>query len=565
VSTTPSTDSGLPQQSANGKARAAALTAAANVAAKPTSLVSYRSAGALVIIGPGATAFEVAERLPAELHCTVVVDELGGESAASNLAKAPRGVTVAREKVVQVSGHLGQFAVVVSAPPPQGGINLLQKLANQRTHFDLVLDLTDPPFLRDALPPFGYYAPRRDPEALERVLGELPDMIGEFEKPRYFNYNPDICAHGASGLTGCTRCIEVCPAGAIISINEEVAVDPYRCQGAGACATACPTGAMRYAYPSAADHLAKLASLLKTYRASQGALPVILYHDAESGKERASALYGSLPENVIPIEVAELGSVGMDTWLAALAYGAGRVALLPTASTPEQVIAEVKSQIAYSEAILKGMGYAANAIAWLDGDDAAALAALANSEQPIASPAAFSSFDDKRTNLRLAIEHLYEHAPSRQKITALPRGAPFGEILVNRDACTLCMSCVGVCPAAALADGEDLPQLKFVEGNCVQCGLCATACPEDAIRLLPRYLYDPSERRTARILNEEAPFHCVSCGKPFATQKMIDSMTEKLKGHWMFQSGDALHRVQMCGDCRVREMFKAERQRPETI
>lgn len=565
MSTTPDEDIDLPQQSANGKARAAALSAAESVAAKPTSLVSYRSAGALVIIGPSATAFEVAERMPAELHCTVVVDELGGEGAASDLAKAPRGVTVTREKVVQVSGHLGQFAVVVSAPPPQGGINLLQKLANQRTHFDLVLDLSDPPFLREALPPFGYYAPRRDPEALERMLGELPDMIGEFEKPRFFNYNPDICAHGASGLTGCTRCIDVCPAGAIISIDDEVAVDPYRCQGAGACATACPTGAMRYAYPSAADHLAKLAALFKTYRSSKGEMPVILYHDAEAGRERARTLYRSLPENVIPIEIAELGSVGMDTWLAALAYGAGRVALLPTASTPEQVIAEVKSQITYSEAILKGMGYAANAIVWLDGDDAAALAALAGSEQPIGSPAAFSPFDDKRTNLRLAIEHLYEHAPSPRNVTALPRGAPFGEVLVNRDACTLCMSCVGVCPAAALADGEDLPQLKFIEGNCVQCGLCATACPEDAIRLSPRYLYDPSERRTARILNEETPFHCVSCGKPFATQKMIDSMTEKLKDHWMFQSGDALHRVQMCGDCRVRAMFKAERQRPETI
>lgn len=565
MSTTPSGDIELPQQSTNGKARAVALTAAAQVGAKPTSLVSYRSSGALVIIGPAATAFEVAHRLPPELYCTVVIHEHGSREATADAPKAPRGVTAVREKVVQVSGHLGQFAVVVSAPPPQGGINLLQKLASQRTHFDLVLDLTDPPFLRDALPAFGYYAPRRDPEALERAVAELPGMIGEFEKPRFFNYNPDICAHGSSGLTGCTRCLDACPAGAIISMGEEVAVDPYRCQGAGVCATACPTGAMTYAYPSVMDHLAQVSTLLKTYRASDGQTPVILYHDTEAGRERAAALYAGMPEHVIPLEVAELGSVGMDTWLAALAYGAERIVLLPTAATPSQVLDEVTAQINYVRALLDGMGYAQTAVTLLTGDDEAVLASLGASTQALAAPAAFAAFNEKRTTLRLAIEHLYAHAPARRAVVELPVGAPFGEILVSREACTLCMSCVGVCPASALADGDDLPQLRFIEDNCVQCGLCAAACPEDAIRLSPRYLYDPTTRRGSRILNEEAPFHCIVCGKPFATQKMIDSMTEKLNGHWMYQSGDALRRVKMCGDCRVREMFKSDGKRPEAV
>jgi hypothetical protein len=64
-------------------------------------------------------------------------------------------------------------------------------------------------------------------------------------------------------------------------------------------------------------------------------------------------------------------------------------------------------------------------------------------------------------------------------------------------------------------------------------------------------------------LHEEIPFHCIVCGKPFATQKMMQVMTDKLKGHWMFQNAEALRRVQMCGDCRVREMFKAEYKRSE--
>jgi hypothetical protein len=54
----------------------------------------------------------------------------------------------------------------------------------------------------------------------------------------------------------------------------------------------------------------------------------------------------------------------------------------------------------------------------------------------------------------------------------------------------------------------------------------------------------------------------VSCGKPFATRKMMERMGTKLEGHWMFQSPEARRRVQMCGDCRVRDMFQAERRPP---
>ncbi|HMP39206.1 MAG TPA: glycosyltransferase, partial [Roseiflexaceae bacterium] len=42
--------------------------------------------------------------------------------------------------------------------------------------------------------------------------------------------------------------------------------------------------------------------------------------------------------------------------------------------------------------------------------------------------------------------------------------------------------------AGALADHRERPQLRFIEKNCVQCGLCAGPCPESAITLVPRLL-----------------------------------------------------------------------------
>jgi ferredoxin len=48
------------------------------------------------------------------------------------------------------------------------------------------------------------------------------------------------------------------------------------------------------------------------------------------------------------------------------------------------------------------------------------------------------------------------------------------------------------CPSSALQDAEDAPKLRFIEHNCVQCGLCEITCPEQAISLVPRLLVTPA-------------------------------------------------------------------------
>lgn len=152
------------------------------------------------------------------------------------------------------------------------------------------------------------------------------------------------------------------------------------------------------------------------------------------------------------------------------------------------------------------------------------------------------------------MQHLHQQIETTTEILALDKNSAFGEIKVDTNTCTLCMSCVSVCPVGAVLDGVDKPQLNFIEDLCVQCGICEQACPEDAIELNARFLFNTEAVRKPRLLHEEAIFHCISCNKGFATQKMIDTMIEKLKGHAMFQ-GEALERLKMCEDCRVKAMF----------
>jgi ferredoxin len=512
---------------ADGEARAAALAAADNVARHPAAIIAYQSAGRLLVIGSEAAIREVTPVLASHpaLSCRSLVLDGAAETPA-------------------LSGYLGNFEVRVAGSEPQ--------------FHDLVLDLSVPPLLDVEVLPPGYFAPCGDPLALQAAIEALPGLTGEFEKPRYFRYDPAICAHGRSGMRACTRCIDSCPTAAITSLGDTIEVNASLCQGAGSCATACPTGAISYDYPRLSDTLQRLRLLLQAYRETGGADAVLLFHDAATGRAAIRQLAAVLPERVIPVEVEELGSVGLDVWLAALAYGAAAVVLLATPSLPASVLRAVALQSEVAGQILAGMGYPAAALQLCHTEDAG-LEDLLGAAPGTAGrkPAAFAALDEKRTVIRLAVDHLHAQAPRPRPLVPLPAGAPFGEVLLDQSRCTLCMACVSQCPARALAAGDSTPQLIFIEANCVQCGLCCRTCPEDAIAATPRYLYDSQQRNQRRVLNAEEPFLCISCGKPFATRRMIERITARMRGHAMFQ-GAALERLKMCEDCRVKALFADE-------
>lgn len=544
----------LPVTGPEGKARAAALANTSVMEPKPTSLVTYQSHGRVVVIGPEEASLAAAAELSAQLPVTVLVPGPGRPDPSTH-----DGIVVVRGGQPELEGRLGRF--IVNLRTPEATVALAEAAGASFEFYDLVLDLGEQPLLDHEVPPVGYYAPRQDEAAMSKALAELPEMSGEFDKPKFFNFDPEICAHSRSEIAGCNRCIDACPTVAIIPAGDVVSVDPYLCQGAGSCVAACPSGAMTYAFPTVSDLLGEIRGLLAAFREAGGLQPGLVLHDGWSRKAIVETLVAEMPEDLIPLEVEEIGSVGMDAWLAALAYGARGVAVCVTNYTPRRMVRELAEQVGFAQGVLGGMGFPAGMIALVNTSKPEAVAAswAAMPAPAEVRPARFVAPDDKRGILRLAIEHLHRRAPAPRKAVELPAGAPFGEIRVDKSACTLCMGCVSVCPAAALSAAGDLPQLRFTEWNCVQCGLCEKACPEDAIRLHPRFLYDAEARQQPRVLHEEAPFCCVSCGKPFSTSGLLDKVQKKLEGHWMFQTEEARRRLQMCEHCRVKDMFKSGR------
>jgi ferredoxin len=296
---------------------------------------------------------------------------------------------------------------------------------------------------------------------------------------------------------------------------------------------------------------------------------VLLLHSQEGGQAlveelgraaRVGAAAG-VPANVIPLALFHVASTGIDLWLTAVAQGASHVALLATGEEAPQYLDALEQQLQVAQAVLEGLGYQGSHFSLLrcrsgsDLDGHLQLLAVRRGATP-RERARFAVSTEKRTTLALALDHLVEQAPRRPETIALPAGAPFGDVVVDKDKCTLCLSCVGACPSSALQDNPQAPQLRFIEKNGVQCGLCATTCPENAITLQPRLLLTP-ERREPRVLNETRPYGCVRCGKPFGTLKAVEAMLGKLAGHSMFQ-GAALERLKMCSDGRVIDIYSAQ-------
>jgi len=504
--------------------------------------------GTCLIVGAADVALSAAEKLKEALAVTVLLAP-GEEIIPTQSYDAVVG------KLQQATGTLGRFEVRIdefqqSVSGGRGTPGLTAAQDGALSHCDIILDLTGgvplfpAPDKRD-----GYL--RADPKSQGAVADAIfaaSQLVGTFEKPFYIRMETSLCAHSRAEKPACSNCLNVCPTGAIVSAGEHVNIDPMICAGCGACSAVCPSGAISYDAPSSDFVFRRINTLASSYRSAGGKDATLLVHDDHGGQMISlGARYGrGLPAHVIPMEVEALAGFGHAEMVGALASGFARVDVLLAPKTERDALVP---QAELANAIAPGT------VALLDFEDPDALSDHLFGDarkSAIASP--ILPLGTRRQVARLSAKALN---PGVETLP-LPANAPYGAVIVDTDACTLCLACVSLCPSGALGDNSDLPQLRFQEDACLQCGLCTNVCPEKAITLQPQLdLTDAALSQS--ILNEEEPFACIECGILFGVKSTVEKITEKLAGnHAMFANPDTIKMIQMCDNCRINAQYHSE-------
>ncbi|WP_421152717.1 4Fe-4S dicluster domain-containing protein [Aeromonas dhakensis] len=540
----------------NERARAHALQHTVKTDNLIPATVSYQSQGRLLLVGPEDSIRRAASLLPDGVTPILLVTEAVHDAEAADL-EAIFEVTAALDALTLrepgLTGYLGQFQLTgLNGQGERISLAALcfpQQTVGSEPRFDLVADLGRVPLFALERPPVGYLHLADDAGLAER-LAELCALTGIFDKPRYFRLDPEACAFTARGVPGCSRCLDVCPTDALKPINGRIQIDPHLCQGFGSCASACPTGAIAYHQPDANTSGDYLLRLLKHYREAGGDAPQLLIA-GENEREWVEAELTRLPANWLPLWVEESASLGIESWFAALAYGASAVRIALGDDAPASVRALVERELASAAVLLAGAGLSADRIALFNpdtGEPVSGQPAVALLEKPLKG--------DKRENLFAAFDALWQDNEGRREPLVVPHSAPYGSVELKEADCTLCMGCVAVCPSRALHAVGHAPGLNFIEQECIQCGMCEKACPEQAIVLTPRLQPVPEARRAVQSLKAEEAACCIRCAKPFAPASLIRRIQQKLAGHSHFQN-EAAQRLLMCEDCRVKDVFAA--------
>ncbi len=511
------------------------------------SNVVFESRGVVLVVGDDASVVPHAQALAASLKvvvCTPGADTVPG---------LPRSCTALGGRIVSIAGRMGAFTAR-AAISRDDSADIGAFGANADRTFDLVLDLSRVPHFRQDVRPLGYFAPGEDPAAIAQALAILPTLVGRFAKPRYFDYAAELCAHGAQGLTGCTRCIDVCSTQAITSAGERVVVDPYLCQGCASCTLACPTGALSFKTVKRADLLERCALAISAARDDGVSQPVLVVRETRHVHEDQQR---PLPRAARSVDVPVLASFGEEVWFAALAQGAAGVVLVVDEALEPATRALIAKRVDLARKIL---------VAVRADPDRVALAAPAEVPRAIGTMASAARGESRATvpnprstkrTLMLAAIDAQSARPASQP-SVLPSGAPFGQVIVDRARCTVCRACVNLCPTHALiAPDDQAPHLSFVEADCVQCGLCEVGCPEHAITLQARFIADAAKRSSERVLTEDALACCTSCATPFMPAKLLAANIARMKDFPGLDGLGGVERLKLCPACRQRAAMDA--------
>jgi ferredoxin len=425
--------------------------------------------------------------------------------------------------IVDVNGCIGKLTVTVKKE---------NELIDLQT--DQIIWFGAPDF---AMKQSGVYDPNII--GLEESVKSAKNNSGEYRYKNFIKYDPSICQYHERQTEICGKCVEVCPTVAIVKIDEKKHLEfsHIDCQGCGGCVSVCPSGALDY------SQMPRVA-FKEVCSFYTDKIPLIIPRKMELENLKITLKKGVLP---LAIEGKKyLNEVHLLT-------------LLQTSGNPI---------IFYTDFISKGTGdsiYIINEIFKRKYNKQAIFVCKNKEELQEAFKNAVSlkecmfDMNEEGMKKREIFTYRLSHLVGNDDLGAIEtkEHIHYGNITINQDKCTLCLSCVGACNVGALTAHPEDNTLRFNPSICTNCGYCEFICPEeDCLKVV----YDKMDLKPdyfkKNIMAKDELFRCVECGVEFATVKSIEKIANMMKP--IFGDDEArIRALYCCADCKPKVTLKA--------
>lgn len=319
-------------------------------------------------------------------------------------------------------------------------------------------------------------------------------VLDVLESP-YLQVFPMRCVEVRNRRARCGACAAACPAGALtVAEDGMIASDREKCVGCGACATACPTCALVAEGPDDRELLERCvkagsANEDRVVVASTAALDHFFGHyDPAKVVEVATlsrfdesmvvTLAACGAQSVTFVDAAEAHK-GADALIAQVVSGAGELLEAWGAALEMSVQAKLPQEVMCEEFVDEGTRPQtrhdnASLDLHIDPDAYKPMKLDAQGKLPQQVP-------NRRGRLLRTLESL--GSPAEQAVTT----RLWGHVTLDTSHCQSCRLCTVFCPTGALVkfdeDGGKTIGIVHTPAKCVKCRCCETACPKHAITL----------------------------------------------------------------------------------
>ncbi|WP_394955090.1 4Fe-4S binding protein [uncultured Helicobacter sp.] len=376
----------------------------------------------------------------------------------------------------------------------------------------------------------------------KELLESLARFIGAYTYTSPIRLTPSLCEfwhrrpkRGADEGY-CHKCSDVCQSYGVFRNDQkgEIALSSPDCIACGDCVSVCPTGALQREEES-------LESLTYQAQLYRGSIPIL--HAHTHAQEVITALQASPNPYALPFVLGQPHILNATSLLSIVQESGANVIVY---AQPSSYVREgVDSLNALCEVVF------GTKCVLLAHDEEGLRACLQEARVLDSLHYTYTPRADE------GAKEIFS-----QRAYAWVRGGEFGRVsmqhsgnvVIDSQKCTLCLSCVDACHTKALVSEGSSFSLLFKQSLCTGCGYCADTCAEQVIRIESHVLDARSSSFEYAQKAYDEPFKCVECGKVFASAKSIRKIEEillpSIGSDPIKQRG-----LQCCGDCKIKLIF----------